>query len=510
VALGLGLIWLAIAPRTADLAAQFYRAGLFHQEGFALWDNAWFGGHHIPGYSLLFPWLANLIGVWAVGLLAVLASAVLFADLARRHIVRHRRWAVAWFVAAAVGDLYIGRVTYALGVTLALACLAALSRRRYALAIPFAVATTAASPVAGLFLGLVVVTVWPRLQRGKRLYLAAAIGTSVAAMSLMFPEGGQQPYDLVPALLALGIVVAVRLQLAPSERLLSRGVSLYAITIVASYVLPTPMGSNVTRLGVLAAGPLFIAASRRSSRRLALLTCAVLVAWQGWGPLTEVQKAGSTTANQQAYFAPLLRELDRRGASTGRVEVVPTTTRWESVYVARRFTLARGWETQLDRSYNSLFYKDTLRPAAYHRWLRQTGVRFVAVPSAPKERWGKTEAALIASGVSFLRPVWSDANWHLYAVRDARGLAGPGQTVTMRPEGFVLTSPRGGVTTVRVRWSKYWTIVPSGCVSRAPDGFTQLRLPAAGSYVVKAGWSVEAAFGDSGGCFAGSKPANGG
>ena len=500
VALGLGSLWLVIAPRTADFAAQVYRVGLFRREGFALWDNAWFGGHHIPGYSLLFPALGSLIGVRTAGLIAALASAALFADLARRHLVHHRRWAVAWFAAVAVGDLFIGRLTYALGVTFALACLVAVSRGRYRLAIPFAIATTAASPVAGLFLGLVVVIVWPRLQNRKRFYLAGAIGLSVGAMTLMFPEGGQQPYDLGAALIALCLVLAVRFQLAQSERLLRRAAILYALAIVASYVVPTPMGSNVARLGVLVAGPLFIASRRRSGRTLALLTCIALVAWQGWGPVTELHKATSTSANKQAYFQPLLRELDARGASAGRVEVVPTTTRWESVYVARRFALARGWETQLDRSYNSLFYKDTLQPAAYHRWLEETGVRFVAVPSAAKERWGKTEADLIASGVSFLRPVWHDANWHLYAVLGARGLASPGQRVTITPEGFVLTSPRPGATTVRVRWSRYWTVVPRGCVRKTKDGFTQLSIPASGTYVVQAGWSVEAALGDGGQC----------
>jgi hypothetical protein len=501
VAMTLGTAWMILAPRTADLAAQVYRVGLFDREGFALWDNAWFGGHHLPGYSVLFPPLGSLLGARTVGLIAVAASAVLFADLMRRHYRTRLHWAIAWFAVVAVGDLFIGRLTFALGVAAALGCLAALSRGRYWLATPLAAATAAASPIAGLFLGLVLAAAWPKLRPRKRVYLVAVLAAGVAAMAFVFPDGGQQPYDFPSALVALGIVLAVRMQIAPSERLLRRAVGLYAVAIAASYIVPTPMGSNVTRLGVLVLGPLFIAAPRRSSRALTVaLTCVAIALWQAWGPVTEVGKATFTNATKQAYFEPLLEQLDSVGAHAGRVEVVPTTTRWESVYVARQFALARGWETQLDRSYNGLFYQDALSAKAYQRWLEQNGVRFVAVADAPKERWGRTEARLIASGLGFLRPVWHDQHWQLYKVRGAWGLADPGQTVTLRPDGFVLKTPYPGIAPVRVRWSKYWTVVPHGCVRRSADGFTEVVAPTAGTYVVQAQWSLDAAIAGGGGC----------
>jgi hypothetical protein len=507
IALTLGTAWMILAPRTADLAAQVYRVGLFDREGFALWDNAWFGGHHLPGYSVLFPPLGSLVGARTVGLLAVAASAVLFADLMRRHYGRRLHSAVAWFAVVAVGDLFIGRLTFALGVAAGLACLAAVSRGRYWLAIPLAAATPAASPVAGLFLGLVLAVTWPNLRPRKRVYLVAVLAAGVAAMAFGFPESGQQPYDFVPALIAFVIVVAVRMQLDPSERLLRRAAALYAAAIAASYFVPTPMGSNVARLGVLFAGPLFIASRRRSTRALGVAaTCIAIALWQAWGPITEVGKATLTDANQKAYFVPLVQELDRVGARAGRVEVVPTATRWESVYVARRFALARGWETQLDRTYNALFYKDVLPATTYQHWLQENGVRFVAVADAPRERWGKTEARLIASGPSFLRPVWHDAHWQLYRVLGARGLAGADETVTLRPDGFVLKTPHAGVSTVRVRWTKYWTVLPHGCVERSPVGFTRVIAPMAGTYVVQAQWSLDAALAAGSGCAPGSKP----
>jgi hypothetical protein len=249
---------------------------------------------------------------------------------------------------------------------------------------------------------------------------------------------------------------------------------------------------------------LFIASRRRSPRVVVGITCVAIALWQAWGPVTEISKATLTSANRQAYFKPLLSELEGVGARAGRVEVVPTTTRWDSVYVARQFAMARGWATQLDRAYNGLFYADTIPAGVYRRWLLENGVRFVAVADAPKERWGRAEANLIASGLPFLRLAWHDAHWQLFAVRDAQGLAGRGQTVELRPEGFVLKTAHSGVATVRVRWTNYWTVLPHGCVRRARDGFTQVIAPRAGTYVVQAQWSLGAALAGGRPCAPGS------
>ena len=51
------LAYLILAPSSADHAAQVFRSGLFESEGLSAWNNLWFGGHHTPGYSVLFPFL---------------------------------------------------------------------------------------------------------------------------------------------------------------------------------------------------------------------------------------------------------------------------------------------------------------------------------------------------------------------------------------------------------------------------------------------------------------------
>ena len=58
VAAVLGGIYLVVQPSSADHAAQVFRSGLFEQEGLSAWNNLWFGGHHLPGYGVLFPPLA--------------------------------------------------------------------------------------------------------------------------------------------------------------------------------------------------------------------------------------------------------------------------------------------------------------------------------------------------------------------------------------------------------------------------------------------------------------------
>jgi hypothetical protein len=66
-------VWLAVDPRTPDLAAQVYRVGLFDRVGFAVWDTHWYAGHGVLGYSLIYPPLASLLGMRVLGALCVLA-----------------------------------------------------------------------------------------------------------------------------------------------------------------------------------------------------------------------------------------------------------------------------------------------------------------------------------------------------------------------------------------------------------------------------------------------------
>ena len=63
----LAAVYLIWSPPSADLAAQTFRTELFEAHGFEVWSNAWYGGIHLPGYSLLFPPLASVLGIRLVG-----------------------------------------------------------------------------------------------------------------------------------------------------------------------------------------------------------------------------------------------------------------------------------------------------------------------------------------------------------------------------------------------------------------------------------------------------------
>jgi hypothetical protein len=103
-ALVLCVVYLIWVPRTVDLAAHEYRAWLFGQEGFAIWNGQWYGGHHTLAYSVLSPPLAWLLGAPLTLVIAVLASSALFAPLARGHFGPERaRWGAIWFGIGSTG-----------------------------------------------------------------------------------------------------------------------------------------------------------------------------------------------------------------------------------------------------------------------------------------------------------------------------------------------------------------------------------------------------------------------
>ncbi|MFL6050856.1 MAG: hypothetical protein ACJ738_13890, partial [Gaiellales bacterium] len=147
-------LWVAVRPHTVDMAAHTFRAKLFGEEGFTIWNGQWYGGHHTPAYSVLFPPLAWLIGPWLAGALSAVASAALFEPLARARWGRRARVGAIWFGVGAGSLLFTGRLPFALGVAFGLAVLLAHQRGRRSIAVLAAVGTGLASPVAALFLTL--------------------------------------------------------------------------------------------------------------------------------------------------------------------------------------------------------------------------------------------------------------------------------------------------------------------------------------------------------------------
>jgi hypothetical protein len=486
------LAYLLLEPASADLAAQEYRAGLVRSAGFALWDNGWYAGHHTPAYSVLSPPLGAAIGVRLAGALAAVAATVLFARLAARRWAPGPAYAAAlWFAAATVATLLTGRMTFLLGAAIGIGAVLALAAGRRVAAAALAVLTALASPVAALFLALAVVA-WGLAAPERRptaALLAVAALAPAAALAALFPEGGSEPFVASAFWPGLAAVVLVAVALPARERELRIGAALYALACVAAFAFSTPLGGNVTRLGALVAGPIVLGALGGRRRPALLVALALPLAyWQLYPAVRDLARASGDPSIEAAYHAPLVRFLQGR-PGTFRVEIPFTENHWEAAHVAPEIPLARGWERQLDRRYGALFYDGTLNATTYRAWLDAHAVAYVALPDVPLDYAARDEVRLIERGLPWLRPVWRDEHWRVFAVRDpARLVTGRARgPVTLQDDGFTLRARRPGTALVRVRDSRWWRVTGGrACVQRGPGGMTTLRVLAAGTVRVQA------------------------
>ena len=87
--------------------------------------------------------------------------------ITRRTFGTPARIASVWFATSTVTNLLVGRVTFGLGVTFALAAVLALQRQRPMIAALCGVLCALASPVAALFLA-VVAAAWGCARRTER------------------------------------------------------------------------------------------------------------------------------------------------------------------------------------------------------------------------------------------------------------------------------------------------------------------------------------------------------
>jgi hypothetical protein len=508
--------WLLVAPRTPDLAAAAYRLDLFKHLGLAVYDEHWYAGHDLPGYSLLFPPLAWLFGLRVAAALSVLVSVACFEALAVGAYGRSARWAAVPFALAAVGDVWIGRLAFALGVSFALAAVLARTRGRPMLAVLLAAASAAASPVAGVLLALAALSeaLWRRSPR-PLIVLALPAAAVVLALALLFPEGGFEPYPTISFIATVGVVAAFAWGLPRGNAPLRLGAALYLLASTTFLLVHTPMGSNVERFAVLLAGPLLVCAlagARRDGEhpsRVRLVPAIVALCawalWAGWGPLRETLAVAGNESTAAAYYVPVERFLDAHAREPVRLEVPLTRTHWETAELAPRVSLARGWEKQLDTRFNSVLLAPDLSARSYQRWLHEQAVSYVALPDAKLDPSSAREGQLIRAGLPYLREVFVSRHWRVYAVRAPTPLAaGPGRITALGHESFALHAASPGSFLVRVHFTRYWTVVGGdGCVGRSAEGWTRVLARAPGPLVVRARFSLGRALGLAGSCRSG-------
>jgi hypothetical protein len=475
------LIWGSNPP---DLAAATYRADLFADHGFLLWNNQWYSGHYLLSYSVIYPPLGALLGPRLVGALAAVAAATLFAILAERRFRATAFVPSLWFAVGVSSWMLTGRIPFLLAIPFGLAALLPRSPRSLWVAALFAALTSIASPVAGLFVALAGVAIGAAGERWRGIALVLGSGLPIAVLNIAFPVGGEEPFAFT-SFIAVPLLAAAVIWLVPTRyRALRIGAVIYAIAAALTYVIPSALGGNVTRLGALFAGPVLALVLWPRGRVVVIAVSIPLLYWQLVGPVRDVAKSAGEPSTERAFYEPLIAELEslREGAPPFRVEVPPTVNRWEADYVAPQFPLARGWLRQLESDDFDLFSDDNLDATAYHAWLHDHGVAYVAVPNAPLDWLAKDEVDLIDSGLSYLHPVWSNDDWRLYRVDEGLPLLAS----AIGPDSFEVSVPRPGDYAVRINFTSTWAVTDGdACVSRGTDGDTVVRARDAGTIRVE-------------------------
>jgi hypothetical protein len=504
---GLGVVYLIAAPVSPDLAAADYRSHLFSQVGFSLWDNSWYGGHHLLAYSVLAPALGSMIGTQPLTAISMTLAAWLFAvAIEGRFPARATRIAAAWFALGAGIALLSSRVPFDLGLALGLGALVLAQRGRFAPAVVLTILASLASPVAGAFLALAMLA-WALAgaERVRPAVLCVAALLPIAALSFAFPEGGSQPFVASAFYPAVAAVLVVGLAMPREQRTLRTGAALYVLAMIGSYLIPTAVGGNADRLGSLIAGPMAACALAGGAdlRRLRALIVLgpLLLYWQSVAPVVDFASTVSNPTVEASYYRPLLAEFKRLdigyGRHPARVEVVATADHWEARWVAPATMIARGWERQLDRYRNGLFYKEGGPTAAeYSNWLSAQAISYVALPDAHLDYSARAEARLLngpADGTgSFLREVWHSRHWRLFAVlRPTPLVQPPARLAALGTSSFAIDAPAAGNYEVRLHFTPYWAVEGGrGCVERGPEDWTIVRAARGGETRVAIDFSL--------------------
>jgi hypothetical protein len=538
----LHIVWFfTFANSGGDLAAQDAWAEFVGRHPDSAYNLAWYGGMHPVSYSIVSPYLMSVLGVRTTMMLAGTVSAgLLTLILIRSRSVKNPLWASLAGVYAFLCNAASGRVTFGLGTMFALGAVAVVfcwphrwRYKRWAKALcaaPLAALATMASPVAGLFVGLVAVALFLQKRRPGAWALGLAPTAVVALSAWLFPFAGTQPMKIASVLLPLAYGVLVFL-LVPREWSTVRiTAGVYSLSVVLVWLVSSQIGSNISRLSMLFAGVALAAAlpftvPRTRKWYAVVITFVGFTVWIGFKSVDDVVHT-TPTASWARELAPLVNELQEVGAEKGRVEVVPAASHREASALAPYVNLARGWNRQADMERNPLFYDDTLNSANYHEWLQRWAVHFVVVPKdEPDGDGGERERELVQRGMPYLKQIWGDANWQLFQVTDPAPLASPNTVVDRAAQGeMTMRVKKAGRILIRIPYSPWLSIVDAegkklkppqetdeskergdgepkvfdnvnGCLMETPedadgDKWTMLLAPHAGTYRLAAPYTV--------------------
>jgi hypothetical protein len=514
IAAGIGGLLVAFGPPAGDAAAHLYRTELV-REGVLVWDGYWYAGHYpLASYSLLGYLPAALVGSVALALVAVVASAALFAAITVAEWEDAARWPSRAFAVLACTPLFTGTYPFALGLAAALGAIRALQSGRTLLGLVAAAVAAAVSPLAFVFLcAVLLAAAFAYRPPARRVLVVAgglvAIAGAVLAIQELFRSEGRYEFAagelaLALAACALGALVAAQ---TSEGRLLAVLFVVLGVACLIAYAFPSQVGANITRFRTYVFPLVLLAASLAAFRPrwLMIPAAAAALAYSVWPFVVPASGLTDARAAEAEFWEPSIDFLRARLEPGERVDVVPTLDNWEAYHLPHAgIPLARGWFRQLDLERNPVLYEDDLTGAEYEAWLRSLGVRFVVLPLAPLDRLGaEPQAELVRSGRSGLVEVARVPEAVVYELPGATPLlTGPGDARISAYEHARIAGDVGapGAYLLRVRYTPYLAVRRGDvCLEPGPGGMTRLVAASAGPFelaVPPAGDMLETALGD--------------
>ena len=486
-------------PAPGDAPAHLYRTLLVKQGAF-LWDNLWFAGNYpFASYSLLYYPPAALLGNLPLVFAAAVASTALFCSITYREWGDAALWPCRVFGVLAAAPLFTGLYSYSLGFAAMLAALRLFQARRIWLGAALAAITLGFSPLAFLFLCLILLAVAIAHRRvDARAFVTAGLLLGIASIEVvvlgLFPSKGVYPFNVYDMLCAVALctVGALLARHARNGRSLGAFFVLWGLASLACYLVATPVGDNVTRLRAFVLPVMLLTAilARFRPRPLVVLALVGSLGYNLVPMLMLVPYRLDARPTSASFWQPALAYLERSSGPNFRVEVVPTAAHWEAYWIPRAgLPLARGWYRQLELADYPTLFHGKLTPAVYRAWLHQMGVRYVLLPATKLDpQDSHAEAQLLRSGASGLQPVFTSRTGTIYEVgHPSPLLTGPGPSLitSLGHEDVGGWVGRAGRYTLRVRYSGYWRVKPAGaCIRRTSTGMISLRLDRPGAWTL--------------------------
>ncbi|SOD71183.1 hypothetical protein SAMN05892883_0751 [Jatrophihabitans sp. GAS493] len=481
-------------PPVADLQAADARAAAAARGvGPSYWLN-WFAGSAPGGYSVLTPTISAWLGVAFAAALSVVVIAVLARPLLEG--ARRQRTGAYLLVVCALCNLWSGRIAFSLGVAGSIGALVAFRRGRPWLGGGINAAAALLSPLAPAFvlIGLTGPFLTRPTWRGAILRFSGVSLIGLALPTVLFGAPGDMPYAFTTLCWTVGILLAASLLRLPRDIRISLLVG--AAAAILLFLIPNGVGANMGRYAFLVMPPVVWALTEAPKRIIALALVPAMV-YSGFQVIGDLHRASAPEA-KSAFYTALRGELaGLPGLQDHRVEVIDTSTHRADVELVPTVYLARGWENQSDAEANPIFYTGApLTAQLYRRWIDSAAVAWIAVPSRPLAR-NDEEAKLVTGGLGYVKEIWHDSNWRLYAVDDPQPIvSAPSRVVNATETTMRIEVPKAGQLTMRIRQSKYLTLTrvddPSDSVCLLPAGDTAVTatITTPGLYLLQAKFDV--------------------